>query len=150
MFGFYDPKSLKHDDKGAVIDFINAEDASDITPVEIRSEGDVARVREAISNQVRFGITTMNAGMKQFRGSIAFNPLAPGEGLLTPEDDPQRITPIRLGFKIGMEELPTAGIGMGDAVMVDGALVIRKLAMKSFMPVSAPRLGEDTLRGNMN
>ncbi|MBY6058608.1 hypothetical protein [Leisingera daeponensis] len=134
MFGFYDPASLSIGEKSAVINFINASDAADVTKVSIKTPADVRRVSDALEVQKARGITTLAGNVVEFRGSISFNPKAPDEALLTLDDAENfgRTVPLKLDFDLGQETLPRHGYAIGQAAEVDGALIVYKLAMRPF------------------
>ncbi|MBW3243587.1 hypothetical protein KUV57_13015 [Epibacterium sp. DP7N7-1] len=133
MFGFYDPASLSIGEKSAVIDFINAAD-NDVTKVEISSAETAREVHDALEVQKTRGITTRSGKIIDFRGSIAFNPKAPNEALLTPESEDEfgRTIPMKMAFDIEKNALPRHGFAIGQAVEIDGAMVVYKLAMRPF------------------
>jgi len=134
MFGFYDPASLSIGEKSAVIDFINAADADDVTKVEISSAETAREIHDALETQRTRGITIRSGKIIDFRGSIAFNPKAPDEALLTPdsEEDFGRTIPMKMAFNPGKDAMPRHGYAIGQAAEVDGALVVYKLAMRPF------------------
>ena len=132
MFGFYDPASLTFGLKGAVINFINAQDASDVTEVKIETAQDALMVAGALETQKVRGITTHDGKIIDFRGSIAFNPKAPDEAMITLEDSDSfgQAVPVKLGFSLGKATMPRFGYAMGQAAMRDGAMIVYKLAVR--------------------
>lgn len=135
MLGFYDPASLNFKTDHAVINFIALNAADEVTPVEIRDADHAGRVSRALEDQKTHGITALEGRMVRFRGSIAFNPKAPDEALLTPDDADSfgRTVPVKLGFGVDATSLPRFGYAMGDAAEVDGALIVSSLAVCSLV-----------------
>lgn len=134
MFGFYDPASLSIGEKSAVINFINAADAEDVTQVEISSAEQAREVYKALEVQKTRGITLKEGEIHDYRGSIAFNPKVPDEALLTLDDEENfgRTLPMKMAFGLEKDDLPRHGYAIVQATEVDGALLVYKLAMRPF------------------
>lgn len=142
MFGLYNPKSLKIDGAVAAIDFIDVASA-EVTKVEITTADEARTLREALDTQKARGITTRNGAIEDFRGTISFNPKVPGEAILHPDGDENfgNFIPVKLGFEVEGGDLPANGYAMGQATMVDGAMVVYQIAVRElgFAPDRAPR-----------
>ena len=90
--------------------------------------------KRQLETQKTRGITIRSGEIIDFRGSIAFNPKAPDEALLTPdsEEDFGRTIPMKMAFDTGKNAMPRHGYAIGQAVEIDGALMVYKLAMRPF------------------
>ncbi|MCW3782591.1 hypothetical protein [Defluviimonas salinarum] len=150
MYGFYDPASLSIGDTIAVIDFISAHNASDVTKVEIRTAEEAREVSAALEAQKTFGITTRKGDMREIRGSVAFLSQGSDEALLSPESDTKKTIPLKMGFAVSKNLLPMAGFVIAQAAEQDGALIVHKMAMKSYLPMPESRPSIFDNRSNLN